>query len=46
MDYLSLIKQPIEQDLNDFIQLFNESLTHTVFWVPFLHISVSVVVNV
>ena len=29
MDYLSLIKQPIEQDLNDFIQLFNESLTHT-----------------
>ena len=29
MDYLSLIKQPIEQDLNDFIQLFNESLPHT-----------------
>ena len=29
MDYLSLIKQPIEQDLNDFVQLFNESLTHT-----------------
>ena len=29
MDYLSLIKQPIEQDLNDFIALFNESLTHS-----------------
>jgi len=29
MEYLSLIKQPIEQDLNDFIQLFNDSLTHT-----------------
>ena len=28
MDYLSLIKAPIEQDLNDFIGLFNESLTH------------------
>ena len=28
MDYLSLIKQPIEKDLNDFIALFNESLTH------------------
>ena len=29
MDYLSLIKQPINQDLNDFIQLFNASLTHS-----------------
>ena len=29
MDYLSLIKHPIEEDLNDFIALFNESLTHT-----------------
>ena len=28
MDYLSLIKQPIEKDLNDFIELFNSSLTH------------------
>ena len=28
MDYLSLIKQPIEQDLNNFITMFNESLTH------------------
>ena len=28
MDYLSLIKQPIEKDLNDFVALFNESLTH------------------
>ena len=28
MDYLSLIKQPIEKDLNDFISLFNESLTY------------------
>ena len=28
MDYFSLIKAPIEQDLNDFIGLFNESLTH------------------
>ena len=28
MDYLSLIKQPIQADLNDFIQLFNDSLTH------------------
>ena len=27
MDYLSLIRQPIEKDLNDFISLFNESLT-------------------
>ncbi len=29
MDYLSLIKRPIESDLNDFIKLFNESLSHT-----------------
>ena len=28
MDYLTLIKQPIEKDLNDFVLLFNESLTH------------------
>jgi octaprenyl-diphosphate synthase len=28
MDYLTLIKQPIEKDLNDFVVLFNESLTH------------------
>ena len=28
MDYLSLIKQPIEKDLNDFIELFNSSLLH------------------
>ncbi len=28
MDYLSLIRQPIEHDLNDFIALFNESLTY------------------
>jgi octaprenyl-diphosphate synthase len=28
MDYLSLITQPIEKDLNDFIELFNSSLTH------------------
>ena len=29
MDYLSLIKQPIETDLADFIGLFNQSLSHT-----------------
>ncbi len=29
MDYLSLIKQPIEQELRKFIGLFNESLTHS-----------------
>ena len=29
MDYLSLIKNPIEQDLSDFVALFNESLTHS-----------------
>ena len=28
MDYLSQIKKPIEQELNDFIELFNESLSH------------------
>ena len=28
MNYLELIKQPIEQDLLDFIELFNLSLTH------------------
>ncbi len=28
MDYLSLIKRPIEQDLNDFIALFNQRLSH------------------
>ena len=29
MNYLSLIKQPIEQELQDFISLFNQSLTHS-----------------
>ena len=29
MDFLSQIKYPIEDDLNKFINLFNESLTHT-----------------
>lgn len=29
MDYLSRIKKPIESDLNDFIGLFDESLTHS-----------------
>ena len=29
MDYLSLIKHPIESDLDDFLALFNESLTHS-----------------
>ena len=28
MNYLELIKRPIEQDLLDFIDLFNQSLTH------------------
>lgn len=28
MDYLSIIKQPITKDLDDFIALFNQSLTH------------------
>ncbi len=29
MDYLSLIKEPIQAELDDFISLFNKSLTHT-----------------
>lgn len=29
MDYLSLIKQPIETELNDFVELFNGSLSHS-----------------
>jgi octaprenyl-diphosphate synthase len=29
MDYLSLIKKPIETDLDDFVALFNSSMTHT-----------------
>ena len=29
MDYLSLIKQPIQGDLDQFSELFNESLTHS-----------------
>ena len=29
MDYLELIKRPIEQNLSDFIALFNESLSHS-----------------
>ena len=29
MDYLSLIKQPIEADLADFVDLFNKSLMHS-----------------
>ncbi len=29
MDYLSLIKQPISSELNDFVSLFNVSLSHT-----------------
>lgn len=29
MDYLSLIKQPIEAELADFIDLFNKSLMHS-----------------
>lgn len=29
MDYLALIKQPIEGDLNDFVSLFNDSLEHS-----------------
>ena len=29
MDILSIIKQPIEKDLNDFIALFNSSLDHS-----------------
>ena len=29
MDYLSLIQKPIEKELEDFVSLFNETLTHT-----------------
>jgi len=29
MDYLSIIKQPIETELNDFIERFNDALTHS-----------------
>ncbi len=29
MDYISLIKEPIKNDFNDFISLFDESLSHT-----------------
>lgn len=29
MDYLSIIKQPIVPELNDFIELFNQALTHS-----------------
>ncbi len=29
MDYISLIKKPIKDDLEDFISLFNDSLSHT-----------------
>jgi len=29
MDYISLIKKPIKDDLEDFIGLFNDSLSHT-----------------
>ncbi len=29
MDYLSIIKQPIAAEMDDFIALFNESLTHS-----------------
>jgi octaprenyl-diphosphate synthase len=29
MDYISLIKKPIQSDLDSFINLFNESLSHT-----------------
>lgn len=28
MDYLSIIKHPIEAELNDFVSLFNQSLSH------------------
>lgn len=28
MDYLSVIKQPVQEELADFIELFNRSLTH------------------
>lgn len=29
MDYLSTIKQPVHSELNDFVELFNKSLSHT-----------------
>lgn len=29
MDYLELIKKPIQKDLDDFIDMFNESLSHS-----------------
>lgn len=29
MDYISAIRQPIASELNDFIELFNQSLSHT-----------------
>ena len=29
MDYLKVIRQPIESDLNDFVTLFQHALTHT-----------------
>lgn len=29
MDYLKVIRQPIESDLNDFVTLFQQALTHT-----------------
>lgn len=29
MDYLSIIKQPIATELNDFIELFNQALSHS-----------------
>ena len=29
MDYLSQIRKPIEGDLNDFVELFNQSMSHT-----------------
>ena len=28
MDYLSIIKEPISQELDDFISLFNKTLMH------------------
>ena len=28
MDYLSIIKEPISQELDDFISLFNKALMH------------------
>ena len=28
MDYLSIIKRPIEAELNEFIELFSKALTH------------------